>query len=91
MRLAELEQARLAWTRMSRSLTERRKAGKRTCSKCKKLYGPDGFYGRPSANHSWCKPCENECRRAWRAANPERDREASRRSAAKRRAKAKAT
>lgn len=74
--LAELESARRAWTRVSRDLTDKRKHGKRTCSKCKRLLTLDGFYKRSrGGQHSWCKRCENELRLAWRRAHPEHSRE----------------
>lgn len=80
--LAELEQARRAWTRVSRDLTDKRKHGKRTCSKCKRLLGPDGFY-KSVKRPSWCKECDNAQRRAWREANLDRDKETWRRYAAR--------
>lgn len=73
--LSELEQARRDLSRISRELTDRRKVGKRTCSNCKGLFGPDGFYRSKSGTRYWCKQCENRSRREWRANNREKESE----------------
>lgn len=75
--LLDLEQARRELSRISRELTEQRKTGKRTCSNCKELKGPEGFYKHANEPYSWCKACMNESKRAWRARNRERERENS--------------
>lgn len=77
--LAELEQAKRDLTSLSRALTERQKTGKRSCSKCLRLRGPDEFYKRRGKPGTWCKQCENRRRKVWDHENPEKAHAASRR------------
>lgn len=74
-------------------VVERARATKR-CARCDVLKSVDAFNSRKKRNDrlflaSLCKPCENEKRRAWRHANPEREREHQRRYKAKLRARMK--
>lgn len=72
MLLRELESAHRELSRISRLLTERRKAGRRVCSGCKCLRNVGEFYRSRGKPRSRCKACEGASKRAWRAANRER-------------------
>ncbi len=50
----------------------------RTCARCKTARA-----GFASGSKSYCRPCNNDVQREWRAANPERHAEYKRRSVAK--------
>lgn len=47
----------------------------KTCTKCKKTKSVSEFYRRGKGWQSRCKACSNEDIKAWRAANPDKDRE----------------
>lgn len=51
------------------------------CARCKEPKPLDAFYKRPKsgAADSHCRPCNTEVKREWRAANPDKRREAHRR------------
>ena len=72
MLLRELEAAHRELSRISRLLTERRKAGRRVCSGCECLRDASEFYRSRGKPRSRCKVCEGASKRAWRAANREK-------------------